>query len=127
MEVLDDAKLQKLKELRKILRELIAGGEGDDQMDQADIDGALEDAEEGAESSDEQGLEDAGMEADSAMGQEPMEGDLSEDDKLAEMKRKYFKPAPPKMEPKKGVHKIMAPPPKISVSETVIAPRRKMK
>ena len=101
---------------------MISEGEGDEAMEEGDMADAMEEA---GESDEDQALEDAGMEADKEMGQPEMEGDLSEEDDLARMKREYFKPKAPKMEPKKGVAKIMVAPPKITMAESIVTPSKR--
>lgn len=124
MDMLDDAKLQKLKELRRILRELIAEGEGDGEMQSDDVDAVLEEAEEGEMEEPEGAAEDLPVReaTEEEMGKE---GEM--EDELTKLKREYFKPKAPKVEPKKGVAKIVVGPGKMSMSESIPMPKRKLR
>lgn len=95
------AKVQKLKELRKIVREILAS-EGDVPMEEGVMEDALEEAD------------DAAMEEPEGMGiveegsEEEME-EPEEEDELTKMKREYFQPKAEKKSPK-GVAISILPP-----------------
>ncbi len=93
-EMYDRAKIQKLKELQSVIRDILAK-EGDGPMDEGRVEDALEEAGEGADDS---------MPEDSG-GEDQVDAGASDDadgmDEIAMMKRDYFKPKA-KVDPQGG-------------------------
>lgn len=116
-DMMDRAKVAKLKELRKIIREILAS-EGDAPMEEGMVEDALEEADEAA------------MEEPEGMGivEEGEESEMEEPeevDELTMLKRQYFQPKAEKKSPKGVAISILPPvqPPK-QMADSIGMPKR---
>jgi len=125
-QLMQQAQLDKLKELRKVIREILAK-EGDGEMDAERVEEALEEADdatlaepEGAEMDDDEmvreGTEEEMAEPDGLAAAE-------EEDELTRMKREYFQPKQKTKDPA-GVQIAMLAPPKRGFGDEIKLPRR---
>lgn len=115
---MNKAKIAKLKELRKVIREILAS-EGDAPMEEGVMEDALEEADEAAmEDPEGMGIVEEGSEEEMA---EP-----EEEDELTQMKRQYFQPKAEKKSPH-GVAISVLPPvkPPMQMADAIMPPKRK--
>lgn len=124
-QMMEEAKLEKLKELRKVLREILAA-EGDAPMGSEKLEGALEEAEDaaleepmGADADDEEMIRE-GTEEEMA---EP-DGIVPEEDELTRMRREYFQPKAGPSQDAKGVKIAVLGPQKATMADSIRLPKR---
>ncbi len=121
-EMMGDAKLRKLKELREVLREILAE-EGDTPMEEGRLDGAIEEADEaaleepmGAELDDPEAMRE---------GTEEEIAEPTEEDELAQMRREYFQPKASGPAPdRKGVAVAVLGPERKGLGDSIKLPKR---
>lgn len=120
-EMYDKAKVEKLKELQKLLRDILAN-EGDAPMEDGKMDDALEEAGESADEESAEGNDIAQDGVDASAAEDP--GAM---DEVAQMKQDYFKPKPKMSSPddKKGVAMAIIGPPKGPLDALKMAAKRK--
>lgn len=125
-QLMEQAKLDKLKELRKVLREILAE-EGDGEMSAERVEEALEEADdaamgepEGADADDPEAVREA---TDEEMEEPDGLAAAKEEDELTRMKREYFQPKPKAKDPK-GVQLAVLAPPKPGLGDAIKLPKR---
>jgi len=119
LEGYDRAKMEKLKELRRLLREIMASDDPDAQMAEGEVDELLEEAEEGA-LEEPMGAGDEDMPVREATSEEMEEPeDAVEEDEITALKREYFKPKMAAKQPGRAGAKTV-----IVASEGMGAPRK---
>lgn len=125
-QLMEQAKLDKLKELRKVLREILAE-QGDGEMSTEQVEEALEEADEaalaepeGAEMDDEEAVREA---TDEEMAEPDGLAMGKEEDELTRMKREYFQPKAKTKDPA-GIQLAVLAPPKPGLGDSIKLPKR---
>lgn len=118
------AKIEKLKELRRLLREIMAAEGADSEMSMDEVEDVLEEA------GDEAMAEPEGADEEDMPVREATEEEMEEPEglsELAQLKREYFKPKMAEKKPgRQGAATMIvaASAPKLSVSEKIPMPKR---
>jgi hypothetical protein len=118
------AKVEKLKELRRILREIMAQDGADSEMSMDQVEDILEEAGDDAMEEPE-GAMDEEMPVREATEEEMSEPE--EVDELTQLKREYFKPKMPALKPgREGAKTVIvaAAGPKASMADKIPVPKR---